>query len=85
MIKYLVLFLFLFSNATAAFDDDKIDQIPGYPSGKVTAYAGYLSTESSLRKLHYVFLMSTDNSTTKPVTLWLNGGPGCSSKIGFLQ
>lgn len=48
-------------------------------------YSGYLDTLSPTRKLHYVFVESESNPETDPVVLWLNGGPGCSSLLGFLQ
>lgn len=48
-------------------------------------YSGYLDTIDESRKLHYVFVESENNPATDPVVLWLNGGPGCSSLLGFLQ
>ena len=71
----------------ASPDDDKLSQIPGYPSSFANrAFAGYLSTDSDSRKLHYLFLEANQGaSNSAPVMLWLNGGPGCSSKIGFVQ
>jgi carboxypeptidase C (cathepsin A) len=35
--------------------------------------------------LHYVAALSQSNYTTDPVIIWFNGGPGCSSMLGFLQ
>jgi len=40
-------------------------------------------TES--KRLHYVYVESQDNATTDPVIVWFNGGPGCSSLLGFMQ
>lgn len=67
--------------------EDKLSQIPGYPTSfSNRAFAGYLSTDSDSRKLHYLFLEANQGSgNSAPVMLWLNGGPGCSSKIGFVQ
>ena len=37
--------------------DDKLSQIPGYPSSfQNRAFAGYLHTDSDMRKLHYIFI-----------------------------
>lgn len=68
--------------------EDKIAQIPGYPSTfTARAYGGYLDTTSSKRSLHYIFIehSSAGPSNNETVVLWLNGGPGCTSLIGFVQ
>lgn len=50
-----------------------------------TVYSGYLDTQVSSRKIHYVFVQSRESPLTAPLTVWFNGGPGCSSLIGMLQ
>jgi serine carboxypeptidase-like clade 1 len=84
----LVLLISLITTVTLSEpQDDKLSQIPGYPSTfRNRAFAGYLNTDSNDRKLHYVFLEANQGvSNSAPVLLWLNGGPGCTSKIGFVQ
>ncbi|KAF2309879.1 hypothetical protein GH714_005469 [Hevea brasiliensis] len=63
---------------------DKIDTLPGQPKGvDFNQYAGYVTVDpKNGRALFYYFVESPQNSSTKPLVLWLNGGPGCSS-LGF--
>lgn len=48
-------------------------------------YSGFLKTNVANREIHYVFVAAATNPDTAPLTIWLNGGPGCSSLIGMLQ
>lgn len=42
--------------------------------------AGYVTVnESAGRTLFYAFAESKEDKQSKPLVLWLNGGPGCSS------
>lgn len=50
-----------------------------------TVYSGYLNTSVSGRRIHYVFIAARNQPEKAPLTIWFNGGPGCSSLIGMLQ
>nr|GFA59458.1 serine carboxypeptidase II-3-like [Tanacetum cinerariifolium] len=66
---------------------DKIVSLPGQPSGvDFNQYAGYVTVNSTAgRALFYYFVESPTESSTKPLVMWLNGGPGCSSMIGAMS
>ncbi|KAI9082279.1 hypothetical protein K1719_035702 [Acacia pycnantha] len=63
---------------------DKIRALPGQPRGvNFDQYSGYVTVDPKAgRALFYYFVESPYNSSTKPLVLWLNGGPGCSS-LGY--
>ncbi|XP_057965128.1 serine carboxypeptidase 2-like [Malania oleifera] len=63
-------------------EDDLIIDLPGMPSAGVTfkQYAGYVTVdELKGRSLFYYFVEAIHDPSSKPLILWLNGGPGCSS------
>ncbi|PSS29359.1 Serine carboxypeptidase-like [Actinidia chinensis var. chinensis] len=67
-------------------EDDLITEggLPGQPSlyswSNFKQYAGYVNVdESKGRSLFYYFAEAAYNPSSKPLVLWLNGGPGCSS------
>ncbi|KAF3446693.1 hypothetical protein FNV43_RR11873 [Rhamnella rubrinervis] len=63
---------------------DKIDGLPGQPREvDFDQYSGYVTVDPKGGKaLFYYFVESPQNSSAKPLVLWLNGGPGCSS-LGY--
>ncbi|PIA46403.1 hypothetical protein AQUCO_01500145v1, partial [Aquilegia coerulea] len=66
---------------------DKIDAMPGQPDGvNFDQYSGYVTVDPTTeRALFYYFVESPENSSTNPLVLWLNGGPGCSSLTGAME
>ena len=75
----IISFLFI-QTIYAAVEADKVTSLPDY-SYNGTLYSGYLII-NEIKKLHYMFNLTTENWENKPLVLWLNGGPGCSSLDG---
>ncbi|XP_061355887.1 serine carboxypeptidase 1-like [Gastrolobium bilobum] len=71
-------------NQYGLMEADKVKALPGQPQGvDFDQYAGYVTVDAKKgRALFYYFVESPHNSSTKPLVLWLNGGPGCSS-LGY--
>ncbi len=57
--------------------------VPGYGPNAPRVFAGNFTTRSG-SLIAYIYVESKLGNTN-PITLWLNGGPGCTSKIGFLN
>ncbi|XP_073306909.1 serine carboxypeptidase II-2 isoform X2 [Primulina huaijiensis] len=60
---------------------DKVLDLPGQSFNvSFASYSGYVTTnKESGRALFYWFFEAVEDTSSKPLVLWLNGGPGCSS------
>ena len=87
MIKGIIL-LALVSCSLAAPVEDLVTTLPGMNDNKpfpFKMYSGYLQVASSTRNLHYIYVESRKDPKNDPLLIWFNGGPGCSSLLGWIQ
>ena len=69
--------------AVLADGTDEVTTIPGFSGDACWQhYAGYLEASAD-HKLFYWYHEATSDAANKPLVLWLNGGPGCSSLGGM--
>ena len=62
--------------------EDKVESLPYYEYKKSKFYSGYLNA-SDTKFFHYIYVEAEKDKDKKPLVLWLNGGPGCSSLNGW--
>ncbi|XP_043721747.1 serine carboxypeptidase-like 45 [Telopea speciosissima] len=77
-------FLQLFISAeileTSSSETDRISELPGQPKVSFQQFSGYITVdEKQERALFYYFVEAETNPASKPLVVWFNGGPGCSS------
>ena len=67
-------------------DAHLVTDLPGLAAGAFPTrhWAGLLTVDEAIQgKYFYWFVEAANDAASKPLLIWLNGGPGCSSMDGF--
>ena len=74
------------TSVAAKAEEDRVLSLPEMGDfDTYGAFSGYLDITETSKKLHYLFFEAQNDAENAPVLIWFNGGPGCSSMLGFMQ
>ena len=85
MNKKLVIATLGFLSLSSAYPSgDRVQQLDQMPDLSFGLYSGYVPINNTQKQIHYLAALSKNQPATDPLIIWFNGGPGCSSMLGFL-
>lgn len=70
------------TNQTEAY---RVESLPSVPFDVGELYSGLVPVYDDPSRALFFFFAPTTGDPVDEVTIWLNGGPGCSSLEGFFQ
>ncbi|XP_010260054.1 PREDICTED: serine carboxypeptidase-like 25 isoform X2 [Nelumbo nucifera] len=69
-----------YSSSHEEEEADRITALPGQPNVSFQQFSGYVTVDQVAgRALFYWLTEAVQDPVSKPLVVWLNGGPGCSS------
>lgn len=63
--------------------DDYVYALPEQTNFTFGMYSGYVNLPGDEKEIYYLLTESQNDWRTDPLLIWLNGGPGCSSMLGW--
>ena len=78
-----IIFIALIALAIADVEKDLVTKEMPHCNVENKMYSGYLDLGEG-REHHYIYVEATKDPENAPLMFWFNGGPGCSSMIGFI-
>ncbi|TYG82211.1 hypothetical protein ES288_D01G069200v1 [Gossypium darwinii] len=75
-----IIYTFIFGGIIGYHLSDQIGTLPGQPNVNFRQFSGYIDVDPNAgRSLFYYFVEAENDPLSLPLTIWLTGGPGCSS------
>jgi carboxypeptidase C (cathepsin A) len=66
-------------------DPDRVHELEEMPDLSFGLFSGYVPIRYGKFNMHYITALSQGDYMRDPIIFWFNGGPGCSSLLGFAQ